>query len=64
MIAKQKENKMNSEGWIESKYSPNRHHKFIQNLLPQSYEKQLKRLKEIVKENEQRNKLIGVTIGK
>ncbi|KAF0514981.1 hypothetical protein F8M41_017464 [Gigaspora margarita] len=62
-IAKQKEKNSENKNWIEEKYSSNRHHKFIQNLLPQLYEKQLKRLKEIVKENEKRNKLIGVTIG-
>ena len=62
-IANSKESKKESSKWIETKYSPKWNQYFIQNLLPQAYDKQVKRLKEIVKENEKRNKLVRVTIG-
>ncbi|CAG8812507.1 21554_t:CDS:2, partial [Dentiscutata erythropus] len=50
-----------AEKWVDKQYNPRKCKRFITHLLPESFPKQVKKLRELVKENENRVKLIGVT---
>ncbi|CAG8790497.1 27069_t:CDS:2, partial [Dentiscutata erythropus] len=50
-----------TEKWVDKQYDPKKCKRFIIYLLPESFPKQVKKLKELVKENKNRVKLIEVT---
>ncbi|CAG8787599.1 11251_t:CDS:2, partial [Dentiscutata erythropus] len=47
--------------WVDKQYNLRKCKRFITHLLPESFSKQVKKLRELVKENENKVKLIGVT---
>ncbi|CAG8816978.1 3910_t:CDS:1, partial [Dentiscutata erythropus] len=50
-----------TEKWVNKQYNPKKCKRFVTHLLPESFPRQVKKLRELVKENENRVKLIGVT---